>query len=1033
MVSTVSPLAIEKAVLYTRNALHGRTPPEPDQSSIWAQRLYHNSLYRLFYTLVTIGNLLLAWWEPRGPTNNVINDSIDIILTVRIIDSVYLLIVLGDLGLQFLYHGGKAWINRGWIRAKLFVWLCLVTNLALSWTFNDQIPYIARLLRPLLLIERLRNVRKIAGRVAATAPRIVNVGVLLGLHMLLSGVLGYVLFAGTDDTEGTCSATPKRYTPTCSTFNPNGCHDYFANLEEAMIHLFELSTGANFPAIMMPAFKCNPANALYFIFYIVISCYLLLNLTLAVTYSTFREEMKEEVLTKYRRAFAGYDLAFAELMTPGKTRSGTETVKLVDFLVFFTAFRSDVSSDAAERIFNIFDGDQRGEIDRIEFRRLILNFGRIRIRSVTTNSTNSMLTALRASTRNLLQNMNTTTTTASSSSSPSKCRRMLTCLCGKGMVDDNDMDDDEEEDEEVDVFDPTTVVNASTEAFALSTSTATVNNVVNDTVDSDSTSSVSASGTRVVANPLSQLAIQSPTAQPSVSASVRTVRVESMRNSPTLVSSTNLSSLSTGPTLQYVDDQEESPSVIPDTIESWGQPNSSANTSRSKTNVTVTASPPKYSSSMFTDMFDNLRSVLVKGFSDETSTTGYGVSQMFTSSSTGSSTNRTVHTVGLASRTRLPKGIDPYGKRGKLILLLKGLWCNALFDLTVLINAIAGLAQLTLESDDPTPNERAMINQLQIVQYVTLGIFAMEILVKLGAWGPRNFWKESALHRMDIVLVIASLIGALLEAGGIVTKAQASAIMVFRLLRLIRILRALPGFGLTIGALGDILPILGRYVIIIIAVFYSFAIIGMTAFGGILSSNNVAVANTAYGNVDYYALNFDTLPGALLCLFYLLVLNDWPILMEATVAATGTKTSRGYFVSFWIVCVVLCLNVVIAFVIEAYSTEKEKRTLIQQMEDIAAAKALRAAVANTSANTENTLVSPSDQRLNTLAEETVDTGVDDWKKIMRESRVDFNSYHISKMRHHLDIYDTLYREDIRSAYRSTFTQLRKPRTGVGKP
>ena len=54
----------------------------------------------------------------------------------------------------------------------------------------------------------------------------------------------------------------------------------------------------------------------------------------------------------------------------------------------------------------------------------------------------------------------------------------------------------------------------------------------------------------------------------------------------------------------------------------------------------------------------------------------------------------------------------------------------------------------------------------------------------------------------------------------------------------------------------------------------------MEAFANKLSPNNPAVAESSYGAQDLYNLNFDGLADAYAVLFYLLVNNDWPVLME---------------------------------------------------------------------------------------------------------------------------------------------------------
>lgn len=101
--------------------------------------------------------------------------------------------------------------------------------------------------------------------------------------------------------------------------------------------------------------------------------------------------------------------------------------------------------------------------------------------------------------------------------------------------------------------------------------------------------------------------------------------------------------------------------------------------------------------------------------------------------------------------------------------------------------------------------------------------------------------------------------------------------------------------------------------------FYFFAILGMELFGGKLVASDPAVARSSYGLHDYYRIHFDDLPTSLVALFYLLVVNNWPILAEGCVAATS-RWARLYFLAFYVVAVLVVMNVFVAFVLDAYLT-----------------------------------------------------------------------------------------------------------------
>lgn len=105
--------------------------------------------------------------------------------------------------------------------------------------------------------------------------------------------------------------------------------------------------------------------------------------------------------------------------------------------------------------------------------------------------------------------------------------------------------------------------------------------------------------------------------------------------------------------------------------------------------------------------------------------------------------------------------------------------------------------------------------------------------------------------------------------------------------------------------------------VVLLSAFYAFAIVGNDTFAHQLTPSNPAVAASAYGVDNYYALNFNSLPRATVSLYYLLVVNNWPVLADGCEAAVG-KWSRLYFLAWYLVAVTVILNVFVAFLIDVY-------------------------------------------------------------------------------------------------------------------
>ena len=112
----------------------------------------------------------------------------------------------------------------------------------------------------------------------------------------------------------------------------------------------------------------------------------------------------------------------------------------------------------------------------------------------------------------------------------------------------------------------------------------------------------------------------------------------------------------------------------------------------------------------------------------------------------------------------------------------------------------------------------------------------------------------------------------------------------------------------------EIAPALMRYMAVLAALFYAFALIGMEFFAGVLSreclpldyetmyeceERTYRLEHSSYGANNYWSNNFNTLPRALITLFEQMVVNNWVIVMEGTVAGFNSDWPRIYFIIFW--------------------------------------------------------------------------------------------------------------------------------------
>ena len=82
--------------------------------------------------------------------------------------------------------------------------------------------------------------------------------------------------------------------------------------------------------------------------------------------------------------------------------------------------------------------------------------------------------------------------------------------------------------------------------------------------------------------------------------------------------------------------------------------------------------------------------------------------------------------------------------------------------------------------------------------------------------------------------------------------------------------------------------------------------------------HNPKLDGLGYTSSHYEDFNFNDFSSAMVLLFNLLILNDWCTYMEAYVTLTGTRATRLFFLCFWVLAILYVLNIVVAFIIEAF-------------------------------------------------------------------------------------------------------------------
>ena len=203
----------------------------------------------------------------------------------------------------------------------------------------------------------------------------------------------------------------------------------------------------------------------------------------------------------------------------------------------------------------------------------------------------------------------------------------------------------------------------------------------------------------------------------------------------------------------------------------------------------------------------------------------------------------------------------------------------------------------------------------QILNKLILTIFCLEVVVRIlkEENQPWNYFKDG-WNIFDFLIVVS----VFLPFGG----SSLAVLRLLRLLRVLRLLKALPKLQLLVNALLRSIPSMGYVTILLLLLFYIYAVAGVTFFG----QND--------------PIHFGDLQIALLSLFRVVTLEDWTDIMyinmygcsnygylDAThMCANSNGSPLGsalFFVSFVLFGTMIILNLFIGVIMTGMEEAKQ--------------------------------------------------------------------------------------------------------------
>ena len=186
---------------------------------------------------------------------------------LRAVDRTALSIFVAELALRMYAHRARFFRDPWSCFDALVVGVSLLPN---SGTLS--VLRSLRILRALRLVSRVPSMRRVVSALLSAVPGVASIMGLLALIVYIAGVMATKLFA---------AASP----------------EYFGGLSASLFTLFQVMTGEGWPEVARDVMDAQPMAWAFFVVYILLSTFVVLNLFIGVVVSAMESQVRDEQQT----------------------------------------------------------------------------------------------------------------------------------------------------------------------------------------------------------------------------------------------------------------------------------------------------------------------------------------------------------------------------------------------------------------------------------------------------------------------------------------------------------------------------------------------------------------------------------------------------------------------------------------------------------------------------------------------------------------------------------------------------------------
>ena len=238
------------------------------------RRVADSTVFQIFIVGVILANAVVLGLETYDDVDRRWGE------TLAVLNDVFLGIFVAEIGIRIAAHGRRPgdYFRDVW---NVFDFVVIAGAFAPGLRENATLLRVLRLLRVVRIVSVFPDLRFLVRGMVRSLPPIGSMAVLTLLLIYLYGMLGWILFGDTDPAD-------------------------WGNLGQSMLTLFIVLTLESWPEIMDGVVDAHPWAWAYFVSYVLIASFLLINMVIAILINSLEEirtmEAIEERLERKRQS-----------------------------------------------------------------------------------------------------------------------------------------------------------------------------------------------------------------------------------------------------------------------------------------------------------------------------------------------------------------------------------------------------------------------------------------------------------------------------------------------------------------------------------------------------------------------------------------------------------------------------------------------------------------------------------------------------------------------------------------------------------